>query len=236
MGRFWYLSDYSTVVNPIFANGATNGSNSLNGVKAYTVDLEAQRMFTNCSCGRCFLTFGTRYASLSSDSIFNSMALLGGTDFVTATASSSSRFNGVGLTSALYGYKPVCCSDFSLFYNVRNSIIFGNSESQAFTGTTAQNTLGNTGTTNAAIANAANTLYIGELQLGGQWNHQFRCLPLCGFFRVAGEYQYWGSANNAVAQAVSVSSFGPSGAQAAAYGGKTNVSFVGFAIATGCTW
>jgi hypothetical protein len=78
MARFWYLSDYSSTLNPIIANGSNFGGSSVNALKAYTVDLEAQRMFSHCDGGRCFVTFGARYASLSSDSLLNSMANLGG--------------------------------------------------------------------------------------------------------------------------------------------------------------
>jgi hypothetical protein len=139
------------------------------------------------------------------------------------------------LTSAIYGYKPINCSDFSLFYSIRNSIIFGDNESQAATSATAQTLGANSGTANSAIANSASTLYIGEIQLGGQWNHQFKCIPLNGFFRIAGEYQFWGS-NNSIANSVSTAALGPNAATAAAFAGKTDLSFVGFAIATGCTW
>ena len=235
MARFWYLSDYNSVINPIIANGQTQGGSAINGVKAYTVDLEALRMFTKCDGSRCWLTLGARYASLSSDSVLNSMAVLGGPDFATAYAATSSRFNGVGLTTAFYGYKPICCSDFSLFYSVRNSIIFGNNESQAAAATGVQGLAAGTGTSNSAISNAGSTLYIGEIQLGAQWNHQFKCIPMNGFFRLAGEYQFWGS-NNSISEVISTSALGTNSATAAAYGGKADLSFVGFAIATGCTF
>ena len=235
MARFWYLSDYSAVLNPIVANGTNAGNNSINGLKAYTFDLEAQRMFTHCDCGRCFLTFGARYASLQSDSQLNSLAVLGGPDFVQATAATSSRFNGVGLTSAFYGYKPICC-DFSLFYSIRNSIVFGDNESQAQTSAVAQNlTPTNLAAGGGSIANSASTLYIGEIQLGTQWNHQFKCIPVVGFFRIAGEYQFWAS-NNAAASSISTVNIGTTAATAAAFAGKTDLQFVGFAIATGCMW
>ncbi len=237
MTRFWYLSDYSAVLNPIVANGTNVGGQSINALKAYTFDLEAQRMFARCDGSRCFLTFGPRYASLSSDSVLNSMATLAGPGFASAYAGTSSRFNGVGLTSALYGYKPICCSDFSLFYNIRNSVIFGNNESQAQTSAVAQNiTPSNAVAGGGAIANGASTLYIGEIQLGAQWNHQFKCVPMNAFFRIAGEYQFWGSNNSVASSASSATVLPTTNATAAAYAGKTDLSFVGFAIATGCTW
>jgi hypothetical protein len=139
------------------------------------------------------------------------------------------------LTSAFYGYKPVCC-DFSLFYSIRNSVIFGNNESQAASSVTAQTVGGpNAGGANSAIANSNSTLYIGEIQLGTQWNHQFKCIPVVGFFRIAGEYQFWAS-NNSVANSFSTAALGGTSATAAAFAGKTDLSFYGFAVATGCMW
>ena len=237
MTRFWYLSDSNAVINPYGANGLNNGLSSFNRLKAYTIDLEAQRMFTQCDGGRCFLTFGARYASLTSSSLYNPVATLAGPDFVSASAGTSGCFNGMGLTTAFYGYKPICCSDFSVFYSVRNSIIFGNSESQATTSAAAANGLGSTATVNSAIANGSNTMYIGEIQLGVQWNHQFKCLPMNGFFRIAGEYQVWDVANSTSANSVSVAGIAPTTtASATAHSGNMDLSFLGFAVATGCTW
>ena len=80
-------------------------------------------------------------------------------------------------------------------------------------------------------------MYIGEIQLGVQWNHQFKCLPMNGFFRIAGEYQVWDVANSTSANSVSVAGIAPTTtASATAHSGNMDLSFLGFAVATGCTW
>ena len=235
MTRFWYLSDSNAILNPILANGTNVGNGSIDRLKAYTFDAEAQRMFGQSDGARCFATFGARAASYSADSAYNSIAVLG-PNVATAYSASSSRFNGVGLTSAFYGYQPIYSSDFSLFYNARGSVIFGNGGSQAATSASVQNaTPGSALMAGGSIANQASTLYIGEIQVGSQWTHQFQSIPLNAFFRVVGEYQYW-NANSPNATSASTAALGGTSAASAAFAGRTNLSFVGFAISTGCTW
>ncbi len=108
IGRFWYLSDGDSQLNPLvngFNNAGLNGSNRL---KAYTVDLEITRQFLFNNNSRIVGSLGARYASLSNDGSLNSdVAVPFDAALYNAFASSSTRFNGTGVVGSIYGKRPV---------------------------------------------------------------------------------------------------------------------------------
>ena len=91
---------------------------------------------------------------------------------------------------------------------------------------------------NDAVADSNANLFIGELQVGGQWNLALKCVPANAFVRVAFEYQYWCTSNGGFAGAYSYAgpTGGPVGFAAGQANGDTHVNLVGFNIGTGLTW
>jgi hypothetical protein len=90
----------------------------------------------------------------------------------------------------------------------------------------------------SAIASSDASLFIGEIQVGGQWNLPLKCVPANAFVRLAFEYQYWGTSNGGYATCFSAA--GPLGGTGAiangASSGDTHIQMVGFNIGTGLTW
>ena len=88
------------------------------------------------------------------------------------------------------------------------------------------------------MADSNANLFIGELQVGGQWNLALKCVPANAFVRVAFEYQYWCTSNGGYAAAYSYAGpvGGPVGFAAGESNGNTHVNMVGFNIGTGLTW
>ena len=88
------------------------------------------------------------------------------------------------------------------------------------------------------MADSNASLFIGELQVGGQWNLALKCVPANAFVRVAFEYQYWCVSNGGYAAALSFAgpTGGPVGFAAGESSGDTHVNMVGFNIGTGLTW
>ncbi len=54
-----------------------------------------------------------------------------------------------------------------------------------------------------SVASSNATLFIGEIQVGGQWNLPLKCMPANAFVRVAFEYQYWATSHSGYAEAIS---------------------------------
>ena len=50
-------------------------------------------------------------------------------------------------------------------------------------------------------------LFIGEVEAGVQWNAPLKCVPADAFFRVALDYQYWGTGG--VPEFLAVAAAGP---------------------------
>ena len=154
-------------------------------------------------------------------------------------------FSGVGVTFALQGFHQVNCSNFHLFYDLRASFIFDNNSSDSVA-TSAQAVVPTRAGGYAlgydftqATANATNAnMFIGEVQLGGQWDLPLKCVPANAFVRVAFEYQYWAT-NNAGGISDFAAAGQVGGPAVLAYGnssGNTHVDLVGFNIGAGLTW
>ena len=80
------------------------------------------------------------------------------------------EFSGVGPTVGLIGYKPLPCRNFSLFYNVRGSILWDNGAVNEVQ--TRANYLGGGASGDYARTQADASMFIGEIQVGTQWNFE----------------------------------------------------------------
>jgi hypothetical protein len=211
-------------------------------LKLQTFDLEAIRRF--CCCGNQFwISGGVRYGQFERNSTVQAFNYAGPLTF-TGAASSGSGFNGVGPTIAIYGLKPIGCSCWNLFYSARGSYLYSdNSTAFAQTDATFNVTAGGAGSVGTNVGNASGSngnAWIGELQLGAQYNHQMTCFPGVAFFRISGEYQYWHINNGATANSSSYSGVaaGPvfAGNYTTASAGNSTLGLLGVGLSTGFMW
>ena len=79
-------------------------------------------------------------------------------------------------------------------------------------------------------------MWIGEFQLGAQWEYELTCLPAVAFFRTAFEYQLWDIQGSGFANAFSVGAANGTSVLAQAQSGASNVQLYGISVATGLTW
>jgi len=230
--RYWELDDTAASVVPF---GATAGSTSLDVFEAYTLDFELTRKF----CRRqtdMVASFGVRHARLSN---FNSVSAteLVGADLQTASAWTNREMDGTGVTTGLSGLRRIRCSNWSVFWNARGSLLWGDADVRVETSAVGIGPGGSTGSVNGAVANSDETLFIGEFQLGLQRDYKLKCLPATAFFRGAFEYQVWDIDSNSTAGSNSFAVLGgtsASDANAAATAQETTL--VGFTLGTGLYW
>jgi len=243
--RYWELNDNALRNDPFVPyttfptlSGDTLGYSSVNSLQMYTLDLEVTKNFC-VGCWDMQAGFGYRHAALeSADTVaFQSViAHGGGNNFYSATGSSLLNFEGDGLTFALSGSRPTCHC-FELFWSARGSILFGTATSSSSTSAQAIGPGFSAGSSNIAIGEVDDELFIGEVQLGAQWTHGLPCANALFFFRGAFEYQYWdgvgaGSAANSFAEQTAVGGV----AIQTQSGGNSSMDLVGFTIATGLTY
>ncbi len=234
VGRFWKLSESETAFDAFSGSPDTSGVNAFGSLEAYTIDLEATRDF----CWRNWdmeAAFGARYAWFDHQSSISTTQLVGPT-LANASALSARDFGGTGLTFALGGARPLRSRpSVQLFWNARGSVMWGD-----LSGIAETNLLATDGASVAAAGSTASSesdedLFIGELQIGAQWEHQLRCVPASAFVRVAGEIQYW-DANGVSASSFSAGSVAPATLVATGEAGGFYMDLFGFALAAGLTY
>jgi len=235
--RYWRWSDTQGGTQPLL--GAPGlGTFGMSSLTLQTLDWEAIRVIRG-SNGNLWLSVGARYAQYQSLGNASTSTLLGPA-FISAGASSQSSFNGLGITSGIFGLRQIPCSNFSLFYGGRASVLWDNNARSI-----SQTQVSYIDPVNgsAASANTAFTssntgqMFIGELQLGLQYNRRLQSLPVNAFFRTALEYQYWGLTRNGGAHTSSAagSPFNAAGLATSSAGGAT-LDLLGFNVATGFYW
>jgi hypothetical protein len=180
---------------------------------------------------------GVRYAQLQQGAELG-FSETGTNGYYQSSVLAKNEFSGTGFTLALQGVRPVNCSCFNLFFSVRGSIMFDPNQTDYVA--TRADWVGDASahSYHDALADSNASLFIGELQVGGQWNLALRCVPANAFVRVAFEYQYWCVSNGGYAAAISGAGplGGAIGFAAGESSGDTHVNMVGFNIGTGLTW
>lgn len=227
VGRFWDAQTTSTNAIDVEPNGV----NAINTFHAYTADLEVVRRFAG-QYGSIWAFGGFRYGSIMYQESF-AAGTFTNTDFVHSAAFGNSRFNGSGFTFGAYGTHAIGSSPFSLFASNRYSFLFG--QGRSFTQAEAS-VLAPGGSDAAADCNCGSDvaqLFIAEVQLGAQWEHQLRWMPARAFIRTAAEYQYWttaGIANRSITQTAFVGNTVGTGTATAS---NLLLNMVGFTIGAG---
>jgi hypothetical protein len=245
LARYWRMETCNA--GGSFATGTGNGSFGDAEFGAQTADLEVTRLLDGNCCDHMYrVSFGVRYAELSEAGSVDLTQVVP-TPFQSLAGSVIAQhdFSGVGPTVGFQGFRRVNCSNFYLFYDLRASALFENNATE-YVGTRAQSVvplagggygLGYDFTQVTATASNAN-LFIGELQLGGQWDVPLKCVPANAFFRFAFEYQYWttGNAGGVTDFAAAGQVNGPAVVAQGTSNGNTHVDLVGFNLGAGLTW
>jgi hypothetical protein len=234
--RYWRLETGSLDSDFTLVTGEGASASSL--FKAETLDLEVTRLLDKRENGTMLqVSGGVRYAQLRQGAELGFSETTAAGNYQTGVLAKN-EFSGAGFTLALQGVRPVNCSCFNLFYSLRGSLMFDSHQTDYVA--TRADWLGaaSAHSYHDALAESNATLFIGEIQVGGQWNLALKCVPANAFVRVAFEYQYWATSNGGYAAALSGA--GPLGGDlgfaAGESSGDTHVSMVGFNVGTGLTW
>jgi hypothetical protein len=240
--RIWlgYQCDHFGIGARYWGVGAADGN------EAKTFDLEGNYRFCFCNWN-LMASVGGRWAKVQTggeaavvraypDAVVDPLA--------SALALSSSRFEGAGITYGLWGSRPICCdSSWNYFWSVRSSYLWGGSLSAlAYTnGIVVDPALASATETDTAFARDDNAdMFIGEVQVGLQWQQALQCCPAQAFFRVAFEWQTWAvvsgdvyaeSFSRAVVDAASTTM-----AMGYAQAGNPDLNLLGFTIGAGLTY
>lgn len=227
VGRYWDAQ--STTTNAIDVE--PNGVNSQNSFRAYTADLELVRRFA-WRRGSIWAFGGYRYGSISYQQSF-AAGTITGSDFITSSAFGSSRFNGSGFTFGAYGTHAIGDTPFSLFASNRYSFMWGGGRSITQAQAAVLTPGGSDANADCDCGSDRANLFIAEVQLGAQWEHQLRWLPARAFIRSAAEYQYWNTGGIADRSLTQTSFFGSTVGTASASAGDLILNMMGFNIGCG---
>ncbi|TWT30235.1 hypothetical protein KOR34_47930 [Posidoniimonas corsicana] len=247
--RYWHLQAAEAAFDPFTFTppGPTldYGYFIHNRLDAYTIDLEGTRSFCVYDTKNTF-TFGVRYALLQHDTALSVDAQVdngaSGTGVISGNARANRLAAGTGITSSLSGRKPLFCdSCIHLFYGARGSVVWGSISNSVETDTIEVTAGATAGSYNGAVAEVDDAMFIGEVQLGLEFDYRVVCFPADAFFRVALEYQYW-NADSGSAVASSFAGFGGpsptplSQGQAYAQANGATLDLIGLSVGTGFTW
>ena len=230
--RYWRMEEGTSIYTPGNAFSSYIASDCF---KAETFDIELTRR----ACLRGWDTVvsgGLRYAELDQRTNLSVVDALAETDILSGSAYVRNHFGGVGFTGALQGIKPINDCGLNLFYVARGSWLVNGADAVNTVETSATYGGGSgfaTSRNGAATTGCDGNLFIGELQLGTQWN--FALCERCNdaFFRIALEYQYWDTGDTGSAASISTASGGATSAAAEALSGNTHLSLVGFLLGAG---
>jgi hypothetical protein len=234
LGRFWYLSDWT---NSLTAPGS-NATFSDDQLKAYTADIELDRTFLLWG-SKIDLFVGARYASFSAgQSVDVGSDLVSGVGPVSyASALSQFSFNGWGVTTGFEGHTPIAGTELNILWGFRASVLWGEAERRALAAASLVDAGGGAVDADGDVEKNGAVAYILEPELGLEWRHELRWLPMSTYLKVAFEYQYWnlggdGSLTKTASAAV------PAAAPATATASieDVNANFIGLTIGAGLNW
>jgi hypothetical protein len=178
------------------------------------------------------MTFGVRHAHAERTASLDTLSETTAGQFI-SMARFGQTTDATGLTGSISAAKPIWCgSRVRWYYNVRGSILWGNSDTFA---DTAAMTEAGAFARNGALVTVDDEMFIGEAQLGLRWDHRLECSPATVFFRTGFEYQHW-SAQGGSAIAESFVGFGNTLVTTTAAMEEIDLNLFGYTIATGLNW
>ena len=228
--RYWRMQNGKEVNDWLDDN--LIGLEQVSGFRAETVDLEATRLFC-WGKSQMQWAFGVRYGQFDETAALALYEDIEDPYFEYINARNT--FGGVGLTTALTGVRPIGCGNFSLFYAVRASLLWDPKASNSISGLS---TFGAEANTPIVSDEGPGTLFIGEVQGGGQWSYQLKCRPACAFVRAAFEYQYWNVTSEASSDPIYSKGIpaGPLQEQIIPTGGNAHTHLIGFNVGAGISY
>jgi hypothetical protein len=235
--RYWRMNEPRNVadISPI----SNVGFIADNIFLAETLDLEVTRLFCIRETEYC-ASFGVRYAQLDQSSCVMANDIFGD-ELLSGWARTRRNFGGTGLTGALVGKRPIGCKNFNLIYGLRASLVWDNGLSNEMQTYASALNMDGSSYANAptyARTSANSSMFIGEFQVGGQWDFDLKCYCAKAFVRVAFEYQYWN--DSCTGRTIGYSEASADGGQlwstALASSGNARVDLYGLSIGTGLTW
>lgn len=212
-------------------------------LEAYTLDLELTRRFCVHDC-QMQVSAGIRHAEIEHAEGITGNAL--GDDAILMGYGQASRYSrGTGVIFGIYGRRPIFpCSCVHWFYNVHWSTMWGPTATAVETATMITATdvdgVATAGSVNGASTYVDDTLYVGEFQLGLEWDYALACLPANAFFRAAVEYQRWdggrGFSSSTSFAAVEVMATETAYGEFNAAAAEPELDLLGISLSTGLTW
>jgi hypothetical protein len=217
-------------------NPTSEGVFSQGVLKLQTFDFDVIRRF-QFDDHQIWFTVGLRQAEFARNSTVSASDVFNH-GLYSASASASTRFSGFGLTTSLYGVSPIGASNWNVFYGGRVSYL-GACYSSAFADASASYVNNHAAAwISPAGSYGYGDAFIGELQIGVQYNHALQRLPATAFFRIGGEFQYWHVNNDCSASGYA--NAGPVNnsalVAATASAGNSNLALLGFGISAGLAW
>jgi hypothetical protein len=231
--RYWRFVDDQGGFSP---QAAPPFSLSQGHLQLQTFDAEAIRYFSTPN-SNLWLSMGVRHAQFQQSGTAISSSVVNN-GLVTSSAFSGASTYATGITNGLFGTCRIHNTNWSWFYGGRTSFLWdGNAKSAVTTAVSYTDPLVAAAAINGASFRNNGDLFIGEAQLGTQYNRQLVALPMNAFFRVAFEYQYWNLNMHGGAQSTSFAGNGANaiGVATARAGGST-LDLIGFNVATGFWW
>ena len=150
---------------------------------------------------------------------------------------STEAANLLGITGGLQGIHPIGCSCWSVFWNLRGSVLWGDSNNFVKTGVTAVGPGGDAAQYNGVLAVNDESLFIAEAQLGVQWEYELACAPSTAFLRIAAEYQWWETEGGINAFSTSGAFFLPdAGVIARSETSNSHFDLIGLSVGAGIMW
>ncbi len=253
--RYWHLQAEEGEYDPSIGGLGTwddydcgrpdVGFFTCSSLEAYTIDLEVTRRFCLHDCWMQ-ASMGVRHAELWADDGITGLALTE-EGLLNGFGRANRNSRGTGILLGLYGRKPIFpCSCVNWFYNARWSALWGSTQTSAETFAAVQSSdpdfVASAASVNGAYTTIDDTMYIGEIQLGLEWDYCLCCLPANAFFRVAIEYQRWDggqgySAADSFAGITIVNEVDPTSVvSTTAAADEPQLDLFGFSIGTGLTW
>ncbi|NIL98048.1 MAG: hypothetical protein GTO76_09490 [Planctomycetales bacterium] len=237
VGRFFRMTAGHAGHDPFFVPGAEphTGYMANNLLDAYAIDLEVRRTFCFHD-NKLYLGFGPRYALFEQDQSVTAFALVDD-DILTGTARSNRQAYGTGISLSFGGRHPLFCNSCAhFFFNMRASILWGCTHAEVQTSASLFDPEATAASYNGAASSIDDDLFIGEIQLGIEWDYQLQWLPANAFFRIAAEYQYWDASQGYAVSGSYADEVDVVTSTAFAEADGLRMNLIGFSIGTGLTW
>jgi hypothetical protein len=151
---------------------------------------------------------------------------------------------GTGLVLGLSGRQPLFpCSCVNIFWNMRGSVLWGTTETYSETSASVMvfdpANVGNASTVNSAHTGVDDSMFVGEVQLGLEWDYRLCCIPANAFARFAVEYQRWDGGpgtSESFSEAAAVENQDVANVSTYSIASGPQLDLLGIAIGAGLTW